>query len=86
MEGAGGKLLLLLFQVAYAWAISLGGDEGALLLKKLGLLEQAIDYAVESGAFAQVGGHALRHRKPVRPSTGVAQAGGHVLHITILLY
>jgi intraflagellar transport protein 172 len=40
-------------QVAYAWAISLGGDEGAVLLKKLGLLEQAIDYATESGAFAQ---------------------------------
>lgn len=40
-------------QVAYAWAISLGGDEGAVLLKKLGLLEHAIDYATESGAFAQ---------------------------------
>mmetsp|Transcript_26109 Transcript_26109/g.57041 ORF Transcript_26109/g.57041 Transcript_26109/m.57041 type:complete len:1764 (+) Transcript_26109:195-5486(+) len=40
-------------QVAYAWAISLGGDEGAVLLKKLGLLEQAIDYAIESGAFQQ---------------------------------
>eukprot|EP00798_Chlamydomonas_sp_ICE-L_P014195 gene14195-20165_t len=40
-------------QVAYAWAISLGGDEGAVLLKKLGLLDQAIDYAMESGAFAQ---------------------------------
>lgn len=42
-------------QVAYAWAISLGDEEGAALLKKLGLLDQAIDYAVESGAFAQVG-------------------------------
>ncbi|MEW5300130.1 MAG: hypothetical protein WDW38_002966 [Sanguina aurantia] len=40
-------------QVAYAWAITLGGEEGATLLKKLGLLDQAIDYAVESGAFAQ---------------------------------
>lgn len=40
-------------QVAYAWAITLGGDEGATLLKKLGLIEQAIDYAIESGAFAQ---------------------------------
>ena len=27
-------------QVAYAWAISLGGEEGAVLLRKLGLLEQ----------------------------------------------
>ena len=40
-------------QVAYAWAISLGGEEGAVLLKKLGLLDHAIDYAMESGAFAQ---------------------------------
>ncbi|CAD7702008.1 unnamed protein product [Ostreobium quekettii] len=39
-------------QVAYAWAVSLGGDEGAQLLKALGLIDQAIDYAVESGAFA----------------------------------
>lgn len=40
-------------QVAYAWAITLGGEEGATLLKKLGLIDQAIDYAIESGAFAQ---------------------------------
>lgn len=38
-------------QVAYAWAVSLGGDEGAKLLQKFGLMESAIDYAVESGAF-----------------------------------
>ena len=38
-------------QVAYAWAVSLGGEAGANLLKKFGLLEQAIDYAMESGAF-----------------------------------
>lgn len=30
-----------------------GGDEGAAMLKKMGLLDQAIEYAVESGAFAQ---------------------------------
>uniref|UniRef100_A0A7S0YIK8 Intraflagellar transport protein n=1 Tax=Polytomella parva TaxID=51329 RepID=A0A7S0YIK8_9CHLO len=41
-------------QVAYAWALSVGGgDEGAALLKRIGLIEQAIDYAIESGAFAQ---------------------------------
>ena len=39
-------------QVAYAWAVSLGGEQGGQLLKKLGLVEQAIDYAIESGAFA----------------------------------
>jgi intraflagellar transport protein 172 len=38
-------------QVAYAWAVSLGGEGGAVLLKKFGLLEQAVDYAMESGAF-----------------------------------
>merc|ERR1719440_1330833 len=35
-------------QVAYAWAVSLGGDKGAKLLTKFGLVEQAINYAVES--------------------------------------
>ena len=40
-------------QVAYAWALTLGGDDGAQLLKKMGLLDHAIEYAVESGAFAQ---------------------------------
>ena len=39
-------------QVAYAWAVSLGGDAGAALLQKFGLLEAAIDFAMESGAFA----------------------------------
>ena len=38
-------------RVAYAWALSLGGEAGSKLLTKLGLIEQAIDYAVESGAF-----------------------------------
>jgi len=33
--------------------MSLGGEEGTKLLRKLGLLEVAIDYAMESGAFAQ---------------------------------
>ncbi|KAK9829656.1 hypothetical protein WJX72_007146 [[Myrmecia] bisecta] len=42
-------------QVAYAWAVALGGEEGAQLLSKFGLVEQAIDYALESGAF----GHAF---------------------------
>ena len=38
-------------RVAYAWALALGGDQGAKLLTKLGLIEPAIDYAIESGAF-----------------------------------
>ena len=38
-------------RVAYAWALSLGGDAGAKLLTKQGLIEPAIDYAIESGAF-----------------------------------
>ena len=32
-------------KVAYAWAVSLGGEAGAKLLTKFGLVEQAIDYA-----------------------------------------
>ena len=38
-------------RVAYAWALALGGDAGSKLLTKLGLIEPAIDYAIESGAF-----------------------------------
>ncbi|KAJ7524124.1 hypothetical protein O6H91_18G079000 [Diphasiastrum complanatum] len=38
-------------QVAYAWAVSLGGEAGAQLLAKLGLVEQAIEYAIEVGAY-----------------------------------
>lgn len=37
--------------VAFLWASSLGGEAGAKLLTKLGLIEQAIDYACESGSF-----------------------------------
>lgn len=40
-------------QVAYAWAVSIGGEKGAQLLTKFGLIEQAIDYATESGNFDQ---------------------------------
>ena len=36
-----------------AWASSLEPEEGSQLLVKLGLLEAALDYALESGAFAQ---------------------------------
>jgi intraflagellar transport protein 172 len=40
-------------RVAYAWALALGGDAGSKLLTKLGLIEPAIDYAIESGAFGE---------------------------------
>jgi len=39
-------------KVAYQWAKTLGGEAGAKLLTKLGLVEQAIDYAIEDGAFS----------------------------------
>ena len=39
-------------QVAYAWAVGLGGDNGAALLQQLGLAEAAVEYAIEVGAFA----------------------------------
>merc|ERR1711966_523635 len=38
-------------RVAYAWALALGGEAGAKLLTKLGLIEPAIDYAIESVQF-----------------------------------
>ncbi|CAM9483417.1 unnamed protein product, partial [Phaeothamnion confervicola] len=38
-------------RVAYAWALALGPEVGAKMLKKQGLVEAAIEYATESGAF-----------------------------------
>ena len=38
-------------RVAYEWGLHLGGDAGASLLRKFNLLEEAIDYACESGEF-----------------------------------
>jgi intraflagellar transport protein 172 len=38
-------------RVAYAWAMELGGEQGSKLLTRLGLIEPAIDYAIETGAF-----------------------------------
>ena len=54
-------------RVAYAWALSLGGEAGAKLLSKLGLTEQAIDYAIDSGAFDhafQLARASLRRKLP----------------------
>ena len=54
-------------QVAYAWAVCLGGDEGAALLTKFGLVEQAIDYAIESGAFVhafEIAGASMTSKLP----------------------
>lgn len=39
--------------MAFAWASSIEPEEGTQLLIKLGLLDSAIEYALESGAFAQ---------------------------------
>lgn len=38
-------------RVAYAWALHIGGDEGSKLLTKLGLVSEAINYAVETSNF-----------------------------------
>jgi len=38
-------------RVAYAWAMYLGGEAGANMLTKQGLIEPAIEYATESNAF-----------------------------------
>ena len=48
------KTLLLLNsfpKVAYAWAISRGGKNGLEAVAKLGFLNEAIEYAVDVGAF-----------------------------------
>ena len=42
-----------LLQVAFAWAASIEPEEGAQLLIKLGLLNIAINFALESGALLQ---------------------------------
>lgn len=38
-------------QVAYLWAKSLGGDSAVKLLQKFNLLDEAIEYAADNGAF-----------------------------------
>jgi len=40
-------------RVAFAWATHLGGEAGANLLSKFGLIEQAIDFAMENAQFAE---------------------------------
>ena len=55
-------------QVAFAWAVSIEPEEGTQLLLRLGLLDPALDYALESGAFAQAfqlcQGPAAQHKMP----------------------
>eukprot|EP01006_Ploeotia_vitrea_P029926 TRINITY_DN62385_c0_g1_i1.p1 TRINITY_DN62385_c0_g1~~TRINITY_DN62385_c0_g1_i1.p1 ORF type:complete len:993 (-),score=166.06 TRINITY_DN62385_c0_g1_i1:1161-4139(-) len=38
-------------QVVFSWAVYLGGEMGSKLLQKFGLVEQAIEYAIESAHF-----------------------------------
>ncbi len=40
-------------QVAYAWAVTLGAEAGVQMLKRTGLLDAAVEYASQSGAFQQ---------------------------------
>ena len=49
-------------QVAYAQAMSLGGDEGAKLLNQKGMIEEAIDYACELGNFEHAMDVAKKHK------------------------
>jgi intraflagellar transport protein 172 len=37
--------------VAYAWAVTLGAEAGVAMLRRTGLLEAAVEYAADSGAF-----------------------------------
>jgi len=38
-------------QVVFAWAVQLGGEQGARLLARFGLTEQAVEYALEAGQY-----------------------------------
>ena len=38
-------------QVVYNWATSVGGEAGAKLLEKFGLVEEAIQYAMDLGSW-----------------------------------
>eukprot|EP01006_Ploeotia_vitrea_P029927 TRINITY_DN62385_c0_g2_i1.p1 TRINITY_DN62385_c0_g2~~TRINITY_DN62385_c0_g2_i1.p1 ORF type:complete len:917 (-),score=137.59 TRINITY_DN62385_c0_g2_i1:98-2488(-) len=54
-------------QVVFAWAVHLGGEMGAKLLTKFGLVEQAIEYAIESGHFvhaAELAQQSLKSKLP----------------------
>ena len=55
--------------------MSLGGEDGTKLLRRLGLLEVAIDYATESAAFPQAFELAQTGAKQKLPE--VSQALGH---------
>ena len=61
-------------KVSYAWAVSLGGEAGAKLLTKFGLIEQAIDYATESGAFEHAFALAQNSRKDKLPEVHLKYA------------
>ena len=55
----------------YAWAMHLSGEQGAKLLTKLGLIEQAIDYSVETGDFEHAFGLARNSLKSKLPEQKV---------------
>ena len=61
-------------KVSYAWAVSLGGEAGAKLLTKFGLIDQAIDYATESGAFEHAFALANASRKDKLPEVHLKYA------------
>ena len=61
-------------KVSYAWAVSLGGEAGAKLLTKFGLIEQAIDYATESGAFEHAFALAQNSKKEKLPEVHLKYA------------
>eukprot|EP00762_Andalucia_godoyi_P003650 ANDGO_00724.mRNA.1 Intraflagellar transport protein 172 len=50
-------------QVAFAWAVALGPDQGGSLLLKLGLVSEAIDSAMETGSWDQAFELAHRHAR-----------------------
>jgi intraflagellar transport protein 172 len=61
-------------KVSYAWAVALGGEAGAKLLTKFGLIDQAIDYATESGAFEHAFSLAQNSKKEKLPEVHLKYA------------
>ena len=60
--------------------MSLGGEAGAKLLTKFGLIEQAIDYATESGNFDQAFQLSRTSMKTKLPEVTITSSHAHPHH------
>jgi intraflagellar transport protein 172 len=68
-------------RVAYAQALSLGGEQGIKLLSRLGIVEQAIDFHCDSGDYERA--LDLASRAPFVPPAGSSITGVNVAAATL---